>query len=105
MMLGENAICERRYRRSRQNGRFRSIRSSVRTKPSDISNNSACDCKASANETAIREIHGRCRVSGYYILTGETVVEGPFETHGEASRRRAALSTSDVGVTYRIERR
>lgn len=46
-----------------------------------------------------------CRVSGYYILTGETVVEGPFETHREASRRRADLSTSDVGVTYRVEKR
>lgn len=41
----------------------------------------------------------------YYILTGETVVEGPFETHREASRRRADLSTSDVGVIYRIEKR
>ncbi len=44
-------------------------------------------------------------VSDYYILTGETVVEGPFETHREASQRRADLSTSDVGVIYRIEKR
>ncbi|ADJ15621.1 hypothetical protein [Halalkalicoccus jeotgali] len=41
----------------------------------------------------------------YYVLTGETVVEGPFESHGEASRRKADLSTSDVGVTYRVARR
>lgn len=53
----------------------------------------------------MRGIAERCRVTGYYILAGETVVEGPFETHREASRRRADLSTSDVGVTYRIEKR
>ena len=47
----------------------------------------------------------RTNMSEYYIMTGETVVEGPFETHGEASRRRADLSTSDVGVTYRVEKR
>jgi hypothetical protein len=57
------------------------------------------------NEISMCEIPKRGGVSGYYILTGETVVEGPFETHREASRRKADLSTSDVGVTYRVERR
>lgn len=61
--------------------------------------------RGSASETAIRGVRQRRRVSGYYILTGETVVEGPFETHREASQRRADLLTSDVGVTYRIEKR
>ena len=41
----------------------------------------------------------------YYVVSGDSVVEGPFETHDEAQRRRADLSTSDVGVTYRVERR
>ncbi|WP_281273039.1 hypothetical protein [Halalkalicoccus subterraneus] len=41
----------------------------------------------------------------YYVMTGESVVEGPFDSHREASRRRADLSTSDVGVTYRVEKR
>ncbi|MEM4779971.1 MAG: hypothetical protein QXG03_00165 [Halalkalicoccus sp.] len=44
-------------------------------------------------------------MTDYYVMTGETVVEGPFETHREASRRKADLSTSDVGVTYRVESR
>jgi hypothetical protein len=47
----------------------------------------------------------RTSVSEYYVMTGENVVEGPFETHREASRRRADLSTTDVGVTYRVEKR
>lgn len=58
-----------------------------------------------AGETAIRGVHERGGMSNYYVLTGETVVEGPFETHREASRRRADLSTSDVGVIYRVEKR
>lgn len=58
-----------------------------------------------AGETAIPGVRERRSVSGYYILTGETVVEGPFESHREASQRKADLSTSDVGVTYRIEKR
>lgn len=41
----------------------------------------------------------------YYVMTGEKVVEGPFDSHREASRRRADLSTSDVGVIYRVEKR
>lgn len=41
----------------------------------------------------------------YYVMTGESVVEGPFDTHREASQRRADLSTSDVGVIYHVEKR
>lgn len=41
----------------------------------------------------------------YYIVADDSVVEGPFDTHQEARKRRADLSTSDVGVTYRIEKR
>lgn len=44
-------------------------------------------------------------MSAYYVVSGDSVVEGPFETHEEARRRQADLSTSDVGVTYRVERR
>lgn len=44
-------------------------------------------------------------MASYYVVSGDSVVEGPFETHKEASRRQAELSTSDVGVTYRVERR
>jgi hypothetical protein len=44
-------------------------------------------------------------MASYYIVSGESVVEGPFETYERAQQRRADLSTSDVGVTYRIERR
>lgn len=57
------------------------------------------------NETDMCVIMKRTAVSEYYVITGETVVEGPFETHKEASRRQADLSTSDVGVTYRVEKR
>lgn len=45
------------------------------------------------------------RMASYYIVSGDSVVEGPFETHDEARRRQADLSANDVGVTYRIERR
>lgn len=41
----------------------------------------------------------------YYIVANDSVVEGPFDTHEEAKKRRADLSTNEVGVTYRIERR
>ena len=58
-----------------------------------------------ANEIDMYVFVKRTNMSEYYIMTGETVVEGPFETHGEASRRRADLSMSDVGVTYRVEKR
>jgi hypothetical protein len=44
-------------------------------------------------------------MASYYVVSGESVVEGPFESREEARRRKADLSTSDVGVTYRIERR
>jgi hypothetical protein len=44
-------------------------------------------------------------MASYYVVSGESVVEGPFETYDEAQRRRADLSTNEVGVTYRVERR
>lgn len=51
-----------------------------------------------------RPFHTACMAS-YYVVSGDSVVEGPFETRDEARKRKADLSTSDVGVTYRVERR
>ncbi len=77
----------------------------VRTEPSGISNDSACNCRYRGQRNRyVCDPQTNC-VAEYYVLTGETVVEGPFESHGEASRRKADLSTSDVGVTYRVARR
>lgn len=51
-----------------------------------------------------RPFYAACMAS-YYVVSGDSVVEGPFETRDEARKRKADLSTSDVGVTYRVERR
>lgn len=42
-------------------------------------------------------------MTDYYVVRGDTRVEGPFESHAEAKERADELSTSDVGLAYTVE--
>ena len=44
-------------------------------------------------------------MSHYYVMLGEEVVEGPFESRAEARRYADELTTNEVGLQYRVERR
>lgn len=39
----------------------------------------------------------------YYVVRGDTRVEGPFDSHREAKERADERSTSDVGLAYTVE--
>lgn len=42
-------------------------------------------------------------MTDYYVVRGDTCVEGPFATHREAKERADELSTSDVGLAYTVK--